>query len=72
MLYRITNDHLQLAQFRTIQDEDGDALAYNFRPVQAVNDRIVYRYHDNDGFGTVTASLTLLSVTSVAAMLLLQ
>ena len=72
--------YLQLAQFRTIQDETSNALMYNFRPVQAVNNRNVYRYHDHDGaatpspdgVGTVTVSLTLLSVTSVAAMLLLQ
>ena len=61
---------MQLAQFRTIQDEDGDALTYNYRPVQDVNGRDVYHYHD--GVATVTASLTLLSVTSVVAMLLLH
>ena len=76
----MTNDHLQLAQFRTIQDEASNALTYNFRPVQAVNNRNVYHYHEQGdaatpspgGVGTVTASLTLLSVTSIAAMLLLQ
>ena len=71
--------YLQLAQFRTIQDEASNALTYNFRPVQAVNGRDVYHYHEHggaatpspDGVAAVTASLTLLSVASVAAMLLL-
>ena len=71
----MTNDHLQLAQFRNIRDDATNALMYNFRPVQAVNDRNVYHYQEDyeDGVAAVTASLTLLSVTSsVVAMLLLQ
>ena len=34
----------QLAEFRTIEDATSAPLRYNFRPVQALNDRIVYRY----------------------------
>lgn len=37
----LTKNAVKLEHFRSLEDEDGNALNHNFRPVQPLGDRIV-------------------------------
>lgn len=50
--------HEQLAAFRRIQSSDGSNLTHNFRPVQALDGRIVYRNKKMDEATTTTTMST--------------
>ena len=43
-----TISHDQLAAFRSIQSADGANLTHNFRPVQPLNDRVIYQNNINE------------------------
>lgn len=40
--------YFQLAAFRSIQSADGANLTHNFRPVQPLNDRVIYQNNINE------------------------
>ncbi|XP_076677298.1 carbonic anhydrase 13 [Andrena cerasifolii] len=55
-----TISHDQLAAFRSIQSADGANLTHNFRPVQPLNDRVIYQNNINEiteAPGSMTTSI---------------
>lgn len=39
--------HLQIENFRCLEDTEGNIMNHNFRPIQPINDRIVW-FNSND------------------------
>ncbi|XP_076240391.1 carbonic anhydrase 2 [Calliopsis andreniformis] len=53
--------HEQLAVFRSIQSSDGKNLTHNYRPVQPLDDRVIYRNSINETTNTSPATSTMIT-----------